>query len=197
MIPRKKSDTLYSALVAAISAAYWLLFAYANSMIIHYDTSIYPLLNSTGTPNPYFFLKTGSFFAFYNSGLEWAPSSNFMFMLLVGDTLFSIVITSLVAWNVTFALRLSKQGAFSSERSRYVAFIFLSIAIVAFAMPLMALPLLFIPSNQSTIPLQVWAINYAPESNAATVLVLLLLVPAWNRLSEWLNGNDVPIGAAD
>ena len=59
-------------IAAAVAVTYWMLYAYANSMIAYYPSSVLPLLAATKTPNPYFFVHSGSFFDYYNSGIQWA-----------------------------------------------------------------------------------------------------------------------------
>ena len=169
-------------IATAVAVTYWLLYGYANSMIIYYPSSVLPLLTATKTPNPYFFVHSGSFFAYYNSGVQWALTGNIMLMLLAGNLLFSVLISCLASLNASLALRCSSKGVLKEEGTRYIAFMAIAVAVLSMLMPLAAVPLLFMPTNALTIPLQVWVTNYAPESNIATVIILLMLIPLWNRI---------------
>lgn len=179
----------------AVAVAYWLLFAYANSMIVYYPRSVLPLLIATKTPNPYFFVHSGSFFAYYNSGIQWALTGHIMFMLLAGNLVFSVLISFLVSRNASLAVKCSERGLLRSEGTRYISFLTLAVAVVSMLMPLAAIPLLFMPSSSTTIPLQVWVTNYAPEGNAATVVILLLLISLWNRIYSTARHSDSFSGA--
>ena len=182
-------------IAAAVAVTYWMLYAWANSMIAYYPSSVLPLLTATKTPNPYFFVHSGSFFAYYNSGIQWALNGNIMFILLAGNLLFSLLISCLASRNVSLALRCSYKGVLKEEGIRHIAFLAIAVAVLSMLMPLAAIPLLFIPTNASTIPLQVWVTDYALESNTATVILLLLLIPLWNRIYSSARHSDSVISA--
>ncbi len=151
-------------------------------MVIYYSSSIFPLLHATGTPNPFFFLRSASFWGVYNSGFQWAITGNVMLMLLLGDTFFSLLVTLFVAINSDMAIESLKGGAMFARDTRLAAYGLIAVLVVMAFLPLAAIPLLLAGSNASLFPLEVLVTNYAPEENLASLVVLIALVPAWSRL---------------
>lgn len=179
-----------------LAAVYWGLFAYANSMIVYYGSSIYPLLSATHTPNPYVFIHPESFLGWYNSGLEWAVTGNFVLLFYLGDTAYSIALTALVCLNALLLWQAVRVGAMEQQHLKAAVAVLLAVLLIVAFTPLMSLPLLFFTTSHSTYILQVWVTNYALESNAASVLVLLLLLPAWKRVvREALSSSAAATGA--
>ncbi len=179
-----------------LACFYWALFAYANSMVVYYGRSIYPLLSATQTPNPYLFIHPESFLGWYNSGLEWAVTGNIVLLFYLGDTAYSIALTVLVYLNASLLRQAFRAGAMKQQHLKAAVIVLMAVLLIVAFATLMALPLLFFTTSHSTLVLQVWAANYALESNAASVLVMLLLLPAWKRVvREALSSSTAGVAA--
>lgn len=188
---RGKHTPLHYATVLIIVAVYWLLFAWANDMVVFYRQSIYPLLSATSTPNPYFVIYTDSPLAFYNSGVQWAPTGHLLLVFLFGNTFFSVLLSLLLVVNLNYAYSSISKGQLRNSTGKTVVPIMLFVILMASFSPLAALPLLPLSSNQITLPLQIWVSSYGQFSNLASSIVLLLLLPFWRQLI----GKDLVHGA--
>jgi len=158
---------------------YWLLFAFANNMLFYYSRSVFPLLKATDTPNPVFFIYTQSPIAFYNSGMEWFPTGHIMFMLLIGDTFFSVATTVLVIFNLERMYTIHVSGCREGDRGMFrLLSIFASLMILA---PLSAIGVLLLSYFSNPYFLEVIVTDYTYVTNTVNCIVLAMLIPAWNK----------------
>lgn len=182
---------------SAIFAVYWLLFAWANSMVVYYRQSIYPLLTATATPNPYVAIYTDSPLAFYNSGVEWAPSAHILLVFLFGNTFFSILLPILLVVNLNYAYISFRRGKLREGAAGIIVPIMLFVTLMTSFSPLAALPLLSLSNSPITRPLQIWVSGYGPLSNLAASAVFLLLLPLWRQLLRRSAANGTQASPSD
>lgn len=165
-----------------IFAVYWLLFAWANNMVVYYQQSIFPLLSATSTPNPYFFLYTDSPLAFYNSGIQWAPTGHILLQFLIGNSFFSVLLGVLLVFNLNYAYSVVGDSRHWDATGRIIVLVMLLVVLMASFSPIAALALLPFSGMSVTLPLEIWVSSYGEFGNIASSVLLLLLVPVWKQL---------------
>ncbi|MCL4346453.1 MAG: hypothetical protein M1117_00865 [Candidatus Thermoplasmatota archaeon] len=176
---------LTTALSVAFALSYWVLFAYANNMVFVYRNSIYPLLQQTGTPNPFFFFHDNNFVSVYDSGMEWFPTGHIILMLLIGDTFFSVVLTVLVTENTALMVRSYRAGLLGTGKLAENPAFWLSVLTALFALsPLDTLGVILIRHYYSSEILEILVTDYTYITNTFNAIVLLLTLISWRRLIE-------------
>ncbi len=178
--------------IAAFCTAYWFLYAVANDMFFYYKSSVYPTLAATHTPNPYFFLYTRSLFNVYESGVEWFPAGHILLVFLIGESIFSVVLTLLVAKNLIFVSTAISKGIIRKDFVRGTHFgSFLIVLTAALCLsPLDTFFVMFLGNYFDVAPLEIWVINYGYIDNTINTILLLLLTVLWRRIL-----NIVPLSA--
>lgn len=161
-------------------AVYWLLFAWAHTMIVYYPTSVYPLLHATGEPNPDFFISTASPFAFYFSGMEYFPTGHLLLMFLVGDTVFSFLISAFVMLNASMIYRYLSAGI--QKEYRPIVFLMLAAFIVSAVSPLGTLLVMGLNPLHTFKFLEIFTESYSYVTDPSSALVLGLMIPMWRKL---------------
>jgi|GEM_PF-5644678 hypothetical protein len=179
--------SLRKAALALLGIIYWLLFAYSHTMIVYYSQNVYPLLHATGEPNPVVFINTGSILAFYFSGMEWFPTGHFMFMLLIGDTSFSIIITVLLLFNVG----LMEQYYRGRNQGRYKAieYMLLAVTLISAISPLGVFITMAVNYIYTSTFLEFFTEDFTYITDPASALLLFVLLFAWKKLI-FLNGTE-------
>ena len=174
--------------VAVFGISYWLLYAAANDMIFYYRTSVYPFLAATNTPNPYFFLRTGSLLNLYESGVEWFPTGHIGLVFLAGDTFFSVIISLMVVRNSLYIYDSIRAGMLHRD---FVPVKFFSLIVILFTVlmclaPLDVLAVIALRSYFSVASLEIWVSSYRYFDNIIDAILLGLLILLWRRIMHFL-----------
>src|SRR5487761_295171 len=92
----------YKAAALLSAVGYWLLYGYSTGMYFYYSFDVTQYLKASGTTNPYFIgpVSLGDLQAVYNSGVVWIPTSHLQLNLLLGPTLFSILLSILFSMSI-------------------------------------------------------------------------------------------------